>query len=286
MSATHGYGLVSMKRTLSYANGWTGEMVYCLPQSEVDAHIAANYLMAYPGVPQLTVSQISDDPWMADDVVQPGGMSVSRRLVYAFALNYLNVNWPTSITKPTHRNGTTLRLEAKFSGQFLTIPARGLQTPSSSGYVSGGQPVVPRNINNRVLIPLIDFQIEWDRVQGLDTSGSSSSGIEAAYTLDFTQYIGHVNSETFLGCEPETLLLEGVNITPSFVINPTNPHAYKAVATFKRRKIVVGNSSSGDGSTVYGWNHDYLPIPPGWQRVLMADGSWRYPTVDFTNIFM
>lgn len=270
------YGLVSMKRTLSYSNGWTAEMVYCLPQTAVDAHIAANYLMSYPGVAQLTVSQIADDPWMADDVVSSTGMSTTRRLVYTFALNYLNVAWPSSITRPSYTAGTTLKMDAKFSGQILMIPARGLKADGASSSGASSTPAVPRNINNRVLIPLIDYHVEWDRVQTLTA-------------LDFTPYVGRVNSLSFLGCEPETLLLEGVNITPSFTLNPTSPHAWKATATFKRRKIAVAGSTSssgiGTGGNVYGWNHDYLPIPPGWTRITMNNGDDRYPKVDFTSIF-
>ncbi len=38
------FGLVSMKRTLSYSSGWQAEMVYCLAAGDVAAHIAAHYL--------------------------------------------------------------------------------------------------------------------------------------------------------------------------------------------------------------------------------------------------
>lgn len=117
------FGLVSMKRTLSYANGWAAEMVYCLA-GDVNAHIAANYLNDYPGTDGLSVAQISDEPWMDGDVVQPSGMSNARKLTYSFALDYIDVPWPDSIPRPSYLAGTTLRLEARFSGQFLTLPAR------------------------------------------------------------------------------------------------------------------------------------------------------------------
>jgi hypothetical protein len=270
------YGLVSIKRTLSYANGWAGEMVYCLPLGDVDAHIAVHCLDKYPGASYLSVVQILDEPWMEGDVVQASGMSQSRKVTYSFALDYLAVPWPNQITRPSYIAGTTLRLEMRFSGQFLTLPARALQAsgtytptsnPDGSPYV--GPPIAPPppppNSNNRILIPLVDYLVEWDRVQDLSA-------------LSWDGEIGYVNQNDFLGCEPETLLLEGVNLSPSFVLNPSNPHAWKATATLKQRKVAAGGNA-------YGWNHDFLANPPGWTRITMSDGRPRYPLADFADMF-
>ena len=270
------FGLVSMHRTLSYANGWQAEMVYCLAQSDVDAHIAAHYLDAYPGTNGLHVAQIADEPWMDGDVVQASGMSQARKLTYSFALDYLDVPWPDAIPRPDYLNGTTLRLETKFSGQFLTLPARALQsqgsyTPSSNpdGSPYTGPPITPPppppNSNNRLLIPLADYLVEWDRVQDLTA-------------LDYSGCVGCVNEATFLGCEAETLLCEGASLTPSFVLNPSLPHAWKVAVTLKKRRIQIGDN-------VYGWNHDYLPNPPGWARIVMSDGTPRYQLSDFSDMF-
>jgi hypothetical protein len=265
-----------MRRTLSYANGWSAEMVYCLPASQVNAHIAANCLAAYPGQEFLHVAQIADEPWMDGDVVEFSGISSNRKLTYGFALDYLSVPWPSHITKPSQLGGTTLRLEAKFSGQFLTLPARALRsggtftpTSNSDGSPYIGPPITPPppppNSNNRILIPLVDFVVEWDRIQDMSV-------------LDWDGEIGRVNRADFMGCEPETLLLEGVSLAPSFVLNPSNPHAYKATATLKKRRIQVGGET-------YGWNHDYLPNPPGWTRMQMSDGTLRYQLADFSDMF-
>ena len=266
-----------MKRTLSYANGWAAEMVYCLDSGDVDAHVAANYLMAYPGQNYLHVAQITDEPWMEGDSVDSSGMSANRKLTYFFALDYLqNVPWPDAVPKPALAAGTTLKLEMRFSGQFLTLPARAFQsastyTPSENpdGSPYTGPPITPPppppNSNNRILIPLRDYVVEWDRVQDMSA-------------LNFSGLVGEVNAVAFLGCNPETLLLEGVSLTPSFVLNPLNPHAFRATATFKQRQILAGGN-------VYGWNYDYLPNPPGWVRITMADGTPRYPLVDFSEMF-
>src|ERR1017187_4009367 len=112
------YGLVSQKRTWSYASGWQAEQVYCLPLARVDAFIAANYLMFYPGSDLLQVTQIADDPWMDDDVVDVAGMSLSRKVVFSFSIVYLDVLWPSNITRPSYLSGSTLKLKTKYAGQY------------------------------------------------------------------------------------------------------------------------------------------------------------------------
>ena len=151
------------------------------------------------------------------------------------------------------------------------LTASGSYTPASNpdGSPYTGPPIAPPppppNSNNRLLIPLIDYLVEWDRVQDLDA-------------LDWDGQIGYVNQAEFMGCGPETLLLEGVRLAPSFVLDPTLPHAWRAIATLKKRKIEVGGN-------VYGWNHDFIPNPPGWTRIIMADGTPRYPLADFSDMF-
>ena len=63
------------------------------------------------------------------------------------------------------------------------------------------------------------------------------------------------------------------------MLDPSNPHSFKATATLKQRRIAIAPN-------VYGWNHDYLANPPGWTRIVMADGTPRYPMSDFTNLFV
>ena len=313
-SSFNPYGLVSMWREYSYANGWTGEMIYCLPMDQVQAHMQAHWQDKYPSpadsVDQvanqpMTVLAIRDEPWMDGDVIQSaaadpagvGGLSQNRRVTYRFGLAYLQSPtnapapylWPYAFPQPVFTQGTTLRLELKQSGQFITLPPRAFA-------IQGGdptKPAIPPNCNGgRVLVPLTDFVVEWDRVADLGA-------------LDFSDFEGCVNQETFLGCEPETLLLETANIIPAFIINPdTGPWAWKVVCNFKRRRILVPTATAGaswgpDGVSldegvnfdVFGWNHDFLPGPPaGWQYVLMqtasgVTGGPRYPLMDFTDLF-
>jgi hypothetical protein len=299
-------GIVSRKRKWSYASGWTGEIIVCLKQEDVASCIEANWNSTYPEVAgdddsaagpdaPLSVIDIAEEAWMEGDVVQSdadskdgtGGLTNNRKLTFTFGLTYLKVPWPDAYKQPYYAPGTTLKLDIKNSGQFLTIPARCFQ-------IKGFSSTMPQGMDGRLYIPLTDFNIEWDRVTDLGS-------------LDFTPYVGKVNQNTFMSCEPETLLLEAANATPSFILDPINgPWAWKVTCCFKRRRIVLPNTywNSGgpptnatlvdDGDThvaVMGWNHEFREQPiPGWQYVLMASQpnsptSPRYTQYDFTDIF-
>ena len=50
-------------------------MVYCLAESDVDAHIAADYLDQYPGADRLSVAQIATNLGWTATSSRPSGMS-------------------------------------------------------------------------------------------------------------------------------------------------------------------------------------------------------------------
>ena len=198
--------IVSMKRTLSYANGWAAEIVYKIAAADVPAHVAAHYLDTYPGASGLTVAQIDDEPWMEGDVVQSSGLSQTRKLSYHFALAYLDVPWPDAIPRPGYAAGTTLRLSVRFSGQYVTLPNHALKstttyTPSSNpdGSPYTGGPIekpVDAAATATLLVPILDYLVEWDRVTDLSA-------------LDFSAYVGQVNSSSFMGCDAGDAAVRG-----------------------------------------------------------------------------
>ena len=73
------------------------------------------------------------------------------------------------------------------------MQSSGSYTPTSNpdGSPYTGPPITPPppppNSNNRVLIPLVDYLVEWDRVQDLTA-------------LDWSGQIGYVNQTAFMGC--------------------------------------------------------------------------------------
>ncbi len=270
--------IVSMKRTLSYANGWAAEIVYKIDAADVPAHVAAHYLDSFPGTDSLTVSQIVDEPWMEGDVVQTSGLSQTRKLTYYFALAYLDVPWPDAIPRPDYTAGTTLRLSVRFSGQYVTLPNHALKstttyTPSSNpdGSPYTGGPIekpVDAVATAALLVPILDYIVEWDRVTDLTA-------------LDFSGYVGQVNSISFMGCDAETLLCEGVSIDPSFVLDPAGPFCYKVRACFKKRAITFDGVSGGWNHQLYGPPYSLDPV-----EVRTASGTPPYASTDFTDFFL
>lgn len=270
---------VSVKRTLTTTNGWAATAVLLGEVADAEAWIANNYNKPFPGNSYLYPVQIDDEPWMENDKVYSTGLSRARKLTVTYGLLYYDVAWPQNISKPSYARGTTLKLRTRFSGQFLTLPAKAvtvsktdpnwvshIKDPKTGRMISAPAPAPLKvNANSRILIPLVDFVIEWDQVQ------STSS-------MDYSYAEGKVNSGDFLGCDAGTLLFQGADIDHSTTLNPRNPHAYKVVITMTKRKI-------DSGGKVYGWNHDYTDDPPAWKKITLADGTDRYGQADFGNMF-
>jgi len=146
----------------------------------------------------------------------------------------------------------------------LAVPARATGWEDSHSSEEDDRPVPPEDLQNRILIPLTDYQIEWDWLTNPPRD-------------KLRNFLGKSNSNTFLGCEPETLMCEGADISPSF--RPAlDPRCYSVNVVLKQRRI-------NDDGTIRGWNHEYREDPAGWQKIVLANGELRYPTIDFDAMF-
>jgi hypothetical protein len=251
------YGIAKNKATYGY-NGWHAEMVYCLPASEVAAFISGNYLDEYAASTQMAVVEILDEPWMEGDVVAANtGVSQSRRVTVRFAIVYLDVPWPESITQPSYASGTTLKLHATYGGQLQPL------SPRAHRPVSG--PVAGPNTQFSIYVALNEYHVEWGRVTDLDS-------------LDFSDLIGAVNEDDFMGVPAGQLLCAGVSLTPSFVLTPGSPCAWTAVVTLKQKSIT-------DSSGTYGWNDWYNPAAEQWEEFTLTSGDPPYTAETFGGMF-
>lgn len=257
--------IVSLKRDLSYANGWGGTMVGIGNVDAVMGWIGAEYLADWPGVSGLSPSQITDEPWMEGDVVGVDGYSQARKLTVNYALDYLDVAWPGNIPRPVYGMGTTLKLKVKSSGRWATYNGPAVQVLNSDGTPNTNSPT-DQNTKINKYFALRDYTIEWDRVQNLDA-------------MEFDPYISCVNSDSFLGCSPGTLLLESADVDPSFVLNPYNPYAYKATLVLKHQSNVDNNGNE------HGWNDIYKANPGVWTTAALTNVGPAYPSVSFADLF-
>ncbi len=263
MPAPSVYGIVSIHNEYSYATGWTARMVYCLPASEVAAFIEANYLAEYTASVKMAVVRITDEPWMEGDVVLSAGTSQTRRVTLHFAVVYLDVPWPDNITRPDYATGTTLKLHVRYASEYMPLKGRSLK-PSTG-------PAPGMDVQESILICQNEYNVEWDRVE--DTSD-----------LDFSDLVGCVNSDDFMGCSAGTLLCAGASQDPSFVLDPSNPCSWKTKVTLRQRSITVsGSDNDNDGE--YGWNDWFNPATQQWEPIALTNGVPKYAEVDFSGMF-
>ena len=253
-------GIVRNKAHYSY-HGWDAEMIYAMPASAVASFLSSNYLDEYAASVNMAVVDITDEPWFpgdAADVIAPlTGLSQSRRIVVKFAVVYLDVPWPTSIARPDYDTGTTLKLRATYGGHLQPLAPRSIRPAAG--------PVAGPNTQESVYIALNEFHVEWGRVT--DLSG-----------LDFSDLIGAVNSDSFMGVDAGQLLCAGVTLTPSFVLTPGAPCAWTAVVTFKQKSVT-------DSSGTYGWNSWYNPATQAWEDLTLTSGDPPYDSEAFSGMF-
>ncbi len=252
-------GIVSIHNDYSYAAGWTARMVYCLPASEVAAFIEANYLAEYTASVKMAVVRITDEPWMEGDVVLSAGTSQTRKVTLHFAVVYLDVPWPDNVTRPDYATGTTLKLHVRYASEYMPLKGRSLK-PSTG-------PAPGMDVQESILICQNEYNVEWDRVE--DTGD-----------LDFSDLVGCVNADDFMGCAAGTLLCAGASQDPSFVLDPANPLSWKTKVTLRQRSITVsGSDNDNDGQ--YGWNDWFNPATQKWEPIALANGAPKYAEVDF-----
>ncbi len=336
--------IISRTREVSWSNGWTAEMKIKIPGCESGAFIDAYMMTPFPGTKILRPQRVREEMIEGSPLALDGTPDWVIQ-TWTYGLDYLDFPFPDDIPRPLYLPGTTLKLKVKYSGQFLCLPSKAFATdkpatnPDGSPH-TGAQPSLPPGSNSRILIPIFDYTLEWDRVPvqgnvlylpapsssggpfgawqsnipflaltatggsfhlGYDPLDPSSSGttVPGGSNLQFGPYDGAVNSVPFLGCDPETLLFEGAEVEPSFLMTAkeppeADPRCYKATVTLKRRRIVVGND-------VFGWNHEYDCRGKKWAYVYMnapgdfgtgqssssgtPPGTPRYQLVDFEGMF-
>lgn len=237
-------------------SGWSGTPApsVVLPNT----YLSAVRFSPLAGDEQHPVSKVITNPLTATN-------EYKHWLVTAtYSLYPFNLIWPSAVPKPAHRANTTLKLQIKGSKEYKTFAARFLRWSSSGPVAPGatGTPdttnPVPQDMPARIMIPTIDFVVEWDLV--LDPPINT-----------FMAAVGHCNYGAFLGCSSETLLLDDYDVQESMRLSTTYPWAYKCLLNFRFRYV--------------GWNMEFREDPPGWAYIICADGTPRHPPLSMTNIF-
>lgn len=220
------------------------------------------------------LSSVKYSPWSGDElnpipkVISDPTTTINEFAHWLVTASYtlypFNLVWPTDTPQPTHLAGTTLSLQIRGSKEYKTFAARFLRwstgtTPTGSGSGAADTDPVPIDMPARILIPMLDFVVEWDLVLNPPIAR-------------FMSYIGRCNSASFIGCAAQTIVLDDYDVQPSMRLNPSYPWAYKCVLNFKFRYP--------------GWNYEFRESPPGWAYIITADGKPRYPPVSFAGLFL
>jgi hypothetical protein len=207
-------------------------------------------------------------------------------------------------------------LQVKGSGQFLTLSPYAFKPVPVEQITDTEYGHIGHTENTRILIPIVEYHITCDRlekwmVDEINPYNTIEHWLEDPVTLGLSWDArgGTVNSDVFMGQQPETLLFDsGWTIEPTCVPDLDNPVRYKATAILRQRRILDSNGVidiyAYDVSltdTIYGWNHDYWTNGPlgGFVQFQVLNNLSnlgqappvdkvyrpRYPKVKFARIF-
>ena len=258
----------SPKESLNESSGSTAERKFLVPFDSRLTFAQSFVGTTYPNFPQSRIVAIDIQPWTEDLV--PSGTITDPSLTTAdygtqpclvtvkYGPDFTKKSWPTGFTKPSARGGTELRFQIRGAGQFMTIPSAGLK------WSDDPTAIVPADVQSTVLVPTAAFQLQWDFVDDPPISR-------------FETMIGQVNSDTFLGQPPDTILFNSYDISESFRAAPLNPHTNRVVISLVSRKIK-------DGASTHGWNHYYREEPAGWAKLLKSNGDPMYTSTAMSGM--
>lgn len=264
----------SPKATLTAHNGHSMTRTFCVEWADADAFAELLFTRPFPGYTTSYPQQVDIEPMLGEGDIASGAISDPgtataqyrfAKVIAKYETTLWGTPWPSEIPTPDHDTETILTVKTRIAGQFLTVPSRSTHyedvTPGDED-----KPVPPEDAMNRILIPMIDYNVHWDWLANPPRD-------------KLRDFMGKVNETEFMGCEPETLLFEGCDINESF--RPaTDPRCYSVDVVLKQRRI--DDTEEGE---IRGWNHEYREDPAGWQKILLSDGALRYPVAEFADMF-
>lgn len=285
----------SGQTTHSYdaANGGTRQFACYWADRWTFANMLAG--SALPGLPHCYVRDIKIDPLFPElcpaytpllsdpssqiaPYAQNGGLCAMVTVTYA--TDFDNANWPCDVPKPSVPVETVVRLKINATGQFYTLTNQSVVfCDNQQAYAEG--PLPAPDMNGRIMIPILEFNVDWDRVNNPPVT-------------TWRDLMGKVNSTEFMGCEPETLLFEGYSLEPSIRFSVLDPFCWRLSCVFRQRRIVAEPATGCDAISgypgIFGWNHDHYAT--GWKRIMVVTKAGepnvtenRYPPVSFSDMF-
>lgn len=267
MSTAEISGSNSSQHTVGQGN--SSSRVFTVPWADRLTFAESLLGAPHPEIPFCWCKSVSIEPFPSRDPAAYPGTAIAYELAKVTAEYGTDFTvaeqWPSAVPRPTVRANTTLQLAMRLGAEFLRFPARETRWEDNTT----GDPTKPvpdeDSPAGRLLVRQGEINLTWNYVDDPPL---------------LTEYFGTVNSDTFLGAPPETLLFGGVELVESTKASITDPGCWTVKVTLQYRMIKVGLNT-------YGWNHEYRG-EDGWKKVYMFDGtSWaeRYKPVPYASMF-
>lgn len=241
--------------------------------------------LPYPGEAGLLVDNVSCDPFNKCPVARDTGSNMDPG-------SFLNSHQSAIVTvsykapgrgesrEEERPDGTRLSFSREATGEFLTIPARGLIWPLGERLPPDAHPVM--------VISITRWKFRW-------------SGIIRPPWTTIEKTKGRVNKESFslpivgLAAPPECLLFEGATQEVDAQFGKPSETTMALSYSFLQKQVY--NLVDSDTLEVYGWNHAYNPSTGQWEKPQPytvdglgtpspIPGAYLYATGDMSKLFI
>jgi hypothetical protein len=228
--------------------------------------------IAFPGLPNLIVSEVHVEPFQPDspdgnagvtlgaatNSYAAGGAKVTAQYRTQFDLNNRDRD-----DLPQVPDGTFLVYSAELAAEVLTIPGRTFEWVGTAP-----AEMLPDDLNPGILIPSGDFTLDWQRV------------LQPPWTV-IRGTRGKVNSSVFLGAPAGCVLFLGAQVTRQFQFIEDGGF-WQVEYRFSE------NTKELSTGAKVGWNYFYKETPVAgehWVEVRDQSGRTPYLAADFTPLF-
>ncbi|HEY2840276.1 MAG TPA: hypothetical protein VGJ26_14060 [Pirellulales bacterium] len=228
--------------------------------------------IAFPGLPNLIVSDVQVEPFDPGNPNGAGGVSLGAftnaypdggakvTATYRTMFDELNRSRPDLPNVP---DGTFLTYSADLGSERIAVPGR--------AWLWSDDPTVrvPDDVNPGLLIPSGVFTLRWQRVPLPPWS-------------QIRQLRGKLNSDTFVSSTPGTVMFLGARVSRRFQFIADGGY-WNLEYTFSENTKTLA-----DGASKVGWNYFFKETAIGgehWLAIEDQDGAAPYPTGDFLQLF-
>lgn len=242
--------------------------------------------VGYPGETGLLVASVKSDPFSKRPDARDTGTNMDpATFLNSFESAILEVTYKApgrgDSREEEQSDGTRISISRESTGEFLTIPGRGMVWETTGERL-------PPDAHPVMVVSITRWRFRWSGVVrppwGVIEAVKGTINKDA-FTLPFTGMVP---------CPAETLLFEGATSEVDAQFGSSTAPQMTLVYSFLQKNIEnLRATDDPDEPSIVGWNHAFNPVPGIWDKPLACDasgeaieGAYLYSSGDLSHLFI